>query len=269
MFHLSLIKIKIIEILTSVIMPLNSFQEITYRFEVNYKYVPTKVNYLFFTIFLIIRLWYILRYFLYISYYQSGRAQRFSQIYNIDISLMFVLKCIVKKKPLFYILTFFTITTVIGSLIIQIWERIGIIMPNYSFDNYFDCLWFVFGTIVTLGYGDYRVTSLIGRITSLILSTFGAMMIGMTILFLQSNLEFKDGHLKSFVNLNQVENLINQKEINSKIIVCMLRAFRIKKLIEKAKEKNNKNEIKKLEYQKKNYEIKYIKFLHYRKEVIK
>merc|ERR1712032_926914 len=105
---------------------------------------------------------------------------------------------------------------VIGAFIIQIWERVGTIMPNYGFDNYFNCVWFVFGTIVSLGYGDYLVTSLPARFTCVILVLFGALTIGVLIVYFKNYIKFTDGDLKAYINLNQILNLVSRKENNKK-----------------------------------------------------
>lgn len=44
-----------------------------------------------------------------------------------------------------------------------------------GFEDYGNCLWFTFITMTTIGFGEYRLITTMGRILAVIVSIFGVM----------------------------------------------------------------------------------------------
>jgi len=256
-----------LELIVSLFIPYNILQNSVFEFRVNYKICEMKINYILYSIFIIQKIWYLFRFSLYVSYYSKPRAQRFCAMYNVEISIFFTIKCIMKKYPKFYLILGSLSLLLTGSFLLQIWERIGIVPPNYSFDNYFNCIWYSFSTMAILSFGELYATSLVGRIVSAFLVIKGLIIIATLTAILRQLFRFGDGDLKAFQNLNEVKDLMRLKTIKQQTIYNTIRANFFYNSYEKAKQDKNNKKIKVYEKLWKFYQSEYMRSLQEQREV--
>jgi low affinity Fe/Cu permease len=209
------------------IQPYSFIQDSSFELTVNNESRMAKVNYLFLTFFIPHRFWHILKYFIMSSYYYSPRAQRFGDMYQMEINLSFAAKCIIKNMPVKSMFFLLVSNVFLGGYLIRIWERLGTNKFNEDLDNLQNCLWYSFVTMSTVGYGDYSATSTLGRIIACLISIIGILITATMTVVLTENFTFKGGELKAYNMLNQIE--LKEKLDNLTKKLCT-KCFRISHL---------------------------------------
>jgi hypothetical protein len=164
-----------------------------------------------------------MKYFAVINYYYSPRAQRISSFYGIKISTTFSMKCLLKTHSTEVIIFLFCANVFLGGYLIRVWERLGSDVPNLTYDNYFNCAWYAFITMSTVGYGDYYAQSFFGRVCACMAVVCGVFVNSIIIVILTNNFSFQGNELKAYnmLNMIQLKNKINQltKKLFTKVIL--------------------------------------------------
>ena len=183
----------------------------------------SKINYILFCGFIVIRYWYVIKFLIISSYYYSPRMQRFASMYQTELNLAFALKCILKSNPVVCLLIMFSSNVFMGGYMIRIWERYGSVNPNSAFDSYQNCCWYAFITMCTVGYGDYFAGSSLGRLMTCFVAIFGVFIMSTLTVVMTDNFTFRGGELKAYNMLKQIELNERLDQIRKKLFAkCFL-----------------------------------------------
>lgn len=133
------------------------------------------------------------------------------------MSKLKILWRILKRIKAFFIVGLFIVFLLLCALIILFTE------PTIT--NYGDALWYCYVVTFTIGFGDFAATSLIGRIVSVLISIYSAVVIaiitGVIVLFYQEivKIGYKQSKEEVIDKLTHLDKLPNKelKEISDRI----------------------------------------------------
>jgi hypothetical protein len=140
-------------------------------------------------LFSFIRLIYIIRLFVILSKYYSPVADRVSKMIGGRLSFSFALRCMVLNKPVFMIMSLIVLVALILGLMIYIIE--SPINPEYV--GLKNCFWNIMITLTTVGYGDYKPGTTLGRFVIVVAALFGTIFFSITSMFIRHELRLS-GH---------------------------------------------------------------------------
>jgi hypothetical protein len=136
-----------------------------------------------------------------------------------------------QKRPIMtFFLIFFTIVLSFAC-ILQIFERPYYYAPLYNttqtevkydpFFNIWDAVWLVVITMTTVGYGDIYAMTTWGRITTLIIALFGAILISVLVATMTSHLLLKPSEtaVLNEINEEQTAALAIQKSLQYNLLL--------------------------------------------------
>ena len=109
-----------------------------------------------------------------------------------------------------------------------------------DFDNYKNCIWYIFITITTIGYGELSVQTLLSRIVSFFLNISGMVIVAYVIIGLKQIFE---------LNKSQkfTKRIYDAVEMREKMKIEVNKAFKsfIFKMVQKVRDKKNREDRKK------------------------
>lgn len=227
------IKSLIITFLIFLIHPNPLFKDVNVTM-FNSKYNVTTHNSLnsIFALVSLLRLWYVVKYFLVSSKYHSPRIQRVCEMNNFDTNIGFSMKANMTKTPYELYLVLFMIVLTFCSFGLRIFERE---LDNYTgmnFGSYWNTIWCLVTTMTTVGYGDFMPSTLCGRIIGIISCLCGVFLISMLIVTITNVLVF-EGYEKNVYLLLERIALTEDKDILAARLVA-----KYVKLMKSLKRKN-------------------------------
>jgi len=198
-----------------------------------------------FTAFCLIRLYFVVKYYLVKSNYYNQRAFRAFKIYGLDISLGFPFKSALLLYPLTIDLILFLIFLFLCSYNLRIFERYLDIKSGTEFGHFYNDLWCIFITMTTVGYGDLAPTTEFGRIFVLISCFFGTFLIGLAVSSVSNCLLLENNEFTIFQILEKAISIEGKNEAE------LMMVMRYIKILKKLKNKKNDSKKKIESYQKK------------------
>ncbi|KAJ1454918.1 hypothetical protein M885DRAFT_617767 [Pelagophyceae sp. CCMP2097] len=117
---------------------------------------------------LVVRLYKVVRVICEQSYYDDEHVQAVGALNHITISQSFVLKCVIRRSPLFTLGSSGILMTCWGAYNIRLWERTLYMDEELRFTSadWSNAFWLVFVTMTSVGYGDYTLKTHLGRTTA-------------------------------------------------------------------------------------------------------
>ena len=73
----------------------------------------------------------------------------------------------------------YTIEILYGLLTLMVAISIMLMVVEDGFNNYGDALWYCFAVVTTIGFGDFTVTTIVGRMLSVILGIYGIIVVAL------------------------------------------------------------------------------------------
>ena len=211
------------------------------KYDYNYKVPLNSI----FTAFCLIRLYFVVKYYLVKSNYYNQRAFRAFKIYGLDISLGFPFKSALLLYPLTIDLILFLIFLFLCSYNLRIFERYLDIKSGTEFGHFYNDLWCIFITMTTVGYGDLAPTTEFGRIFVLISCFFGTFLIGLAVSSVSNCLLLENNEFTIFQILEKAISIEGKNEAE------LMMVMRYIKILKKLKNKKNDTKKKIESYQKK------------------
>ena len=97
------------------------------------------------------------------------------------------------------------------TLIIATATMLTFIEDEGTFPNFGDALWYCFAVVTTIGFGDYTVTTVVGRILSVILGIYGIIVVAL-ITSIIVNFYNETSHAKDEVIVEEIEKLEEERK---------------------------------------------------------
>jgi hypothetical protein len=177
----------------------------------------------------LLRLWYVIKFYLIYSDYYSPRTQRVCQMNNFDTNLIFSLKANMVKTPYHAYLLLFFVVLFYCSYNLRIFERV---LDNYSgkeFSSFWNTIWCLIITMTTVGYGDYYPSSTLGRMIGIIACICGVFLISMLIVTITNVLNFEGTEKNCYLILKRIKLTEEKDKIVAKLLSKYVKFINFKK----------------------------------------
>ena len=166
-----------------------------------------------------------IRYMKYFFKYNNNSSARICGIFTAKSGLFFEIRCFFQEHPLT------TVSTILITVILNFAFLIRMVEydnPVYDFTNYYNCIWFVAITMLTIGYGDYNIHGLLGRVFAFIVSIMGLLLSYLITVILTNKLEmnFKEDKVLEVYSRSIAEN-----EFNRQVAKIAITLFKMRKLM--------------------------------------
>ena len=144
----------------------------------------------FMLVFMFNRIYFLIRSMLNYGQFMNPYAKKLCKSYGFDNSISFTIKSNLQLHPEKTAANIFVITVFLFAYIIRVFE-----MPRFRlgdddvFDSYFNSVWFTVITITTIGYGDISPLTQPGKLTTIILAFWGALLMALLVLVLSTIFE--------------------------------------------------------------------------------
>jgi hypothetical protein len=193
--------------------------------------------------FMMVRIYFIIKFFVTLSYYQSSRAARTCRMYGESNSYLFAVRCIFNRNPFRFVLILFLFSLFSFSITIRIFERLFLTSRNSNLDHIFltfdygyfiNSVWCSIITMLTVGYGDYYPRTIMGRVYTIFEVLSGLVAVSLVTVGYFKNSELNSAQNKVYILLKRM-NLRGRHEALQKKIIEMLMhtryaVFKIKKI---------------------------------------
>ena len=203
------------------------------KFDMNYNVPLNSI----FTAFCLIRLWFVVKYYLATSNYYNQRAFRAFRIYGLEISLGFPFKSVLLLHPLTIDLILFLIFLFLCSYNLRIFERYLDVKSGTEFGHFYNDLWCIFITMTTVGYGDLAPTTEFGRIFVLISCFFGTFLVALAVSSVSNCLLLENNEYTIFQILEKAISIEGKNEAE---LMMVMRYIKILKKLKKGKSDSKK-----------------------------
>jgi hypothetical protein len=167
------------------------------------------------TIISFFRFYFVFRSFLYQSSFMDPESKKICRMYNFESDIFYCLKSMIKNSPLKIYFFSLVIFVFIFSYSIRIFERV---IEIYDFDNYWNSIWYVFITMLTVGYGDLTSKTNEGRIIVMISCAVGCFLISMMIVAVTNIFTFNINEVNAFIIMERSAK-ISETELTAKKVV--------------------------------------------------
>ena len=198
------------------------------KFDMNYNVPLNSI----FTAFCLIRLWFVVKYYLATSNYYNQRAFRAFKIYGLEISLGFPFKSTMLLHPLSIDLILFLIFLFLCSYNLRIFERYTDEVSGVEFGHFYNDLWCIFITMTTVGYGDLAPTTEFGRIFVLISCLFGTFLVALAVSSVSNCLLLENNEFTIFQILEKAISIEGKNEAE---LMMVMRYIKILKKLKRGK----------------------------------
>ena len=156
--------------------------------------------------------------------YSSVRMNRIMKISNVEESTLFIIKCLIKKRPYQFFITSLIISILIFSYGIRICELpLTIKLESPGLQSYLTTLWMVMITMTTVGYGDYQPKTIPGRTLGFVLCIWGVFLMSMIVIILFNSLELSFEEKQALLIFNKLEAKKPLADVAARLIAKMWR----------------------------------------------
>lgn len=153
------------------------------------------------------------------SVYATCSAHRVCQVYGVQNSITFVVKCIMKETPLKLIMTIFISGIGIFGYAWRIAEApLAVVDQTIQMSDFFTCCWVALLTMTTIGYGDLYPRTNFGRLIGFFCVIYGMAVVSLMVNFVSQELELNNSELKAFTTIKRLDLKNEIKEKASKIV---------------------------------------------------
>lgn len=165
------------------------------------------------------KLYFIIKAFSANTRFASSSSHRACQVYGFKNTNTFVIKCMMSKQPIKFILFMFIFGMVFFGYAYRITEA-PLLVKDSSVDlsSYFDCCWLAVLVMTTVGYGDVYPRTTLGRLITFILTVYGAVVVSLMVSFVTQELQLSLGELKAYAVINRLDLKRQLKEKSAEIL---------------------------------------------------
>ena len=188
-----------------------------------------------------LRLFYVIKLFKHLTKYTSTLSEKICENNICKADWKFAFKAFQKDNPTIALIVIFIVTCVCLGLSIRIFERYYWESKNeisQDWDYIINCMWYVFVSMTTVGYGDMYACTNPGRAIALLACFIGNYFVAMMMVLLTQKSTLSEKEKKSFELINRLRIRFLKKNIQSFIVFSA-----IKISIEKNKIKNKEEKL--------------------------
>ena len=191
----------------------------------------------FIVVFMLIRVYLVLRLFTKFTKFRSNNAEIYCQREGIESDTFFALKCMMNDYPYSILLINGIFSTLIFAFAVRVFERpfyedevtgaMSINDPNYQDYGFItNTSWLIIVTITTVGFGDFFPKTHLGRMVTILASFYGVFLISLMVTTLTKSSEFTVGENTSYEILHRLKVMTNLKKMAAHVIVQHWKLYR-------------------------------------------
>ena len=183
--------------------------------------VETKINYIF-CILILLRFYFIFRYFIYLSSYIYPDSNRICKKYFFEANIKYAIKSLIENKPILtYTISMISLVLVF-SFSIRVFER----DIQKEFAPYWNSIYYTLITMTTVGYGDYVAKTNEGRTIAMIACIVGVFLISMMIISVNKILVMSTTEINALMILERVYSNKELEESAKKVLLNFSKILR-------------------------------------------
>ena len=187
------------------------------------------------------RVFFVVKLFKHLTKYTTTLSENICENYICKADWKFAFKAFQKDNPTIALIFIFIFTCVCLGLSIRTFERYYWESKNeisQDWDYIINCMWYVFVSMTTVGYGDMFACTQPGRVIALLACFIGNYFVAMMMVLLTQKSTLSENEKKSFELINRLRIRFLKKNIQSFIVYST-----IKVVIEKYKIKNKEEKM--------------------------
>lgn len=190
----------------SLVHPNPALEGINYRSYIHERKVTVErtINSLL-CIFLLLRSYFIVRYFVYLSGYMSPKMNSICKKHFFETNTLFSIKVLIHKRPIYIYSLFFSIALYFFAFCIRVFEREISIYNNQDFNSFWNSAWYVLVTMTTVGFGDFVAESNEGRLFAVFACITGVFLISLMLLTLTNILNMNQDEGNAFYIIERIQ----------------------------------------------------------------
>jgi hypothetical protein len=139
----------------------------------------------FLLVIMFIRIYFLVRSALNYTQFRDPYTKKICSAYGFENSVLFTIKSNIEINPETTVTYIFILTLLIFAFIVRVFE-----MPRFRqgdddrFDSFFESIWFTVITLTTIGYGDVSPLTLPGKVVTIVLAFWGALIMALIVVVL-------------------------------------------------------------------------------------
>ena len=196
------------------------------------------------------RLFFIFKLFKHLTKWTSTLSEHVCEKYVCKADSKFAFKAFQKENPFIMLVSIFIFSCVCFGLTIRTFERYyweNKEEKTQDWDYVWNCMWYIFVSMTTVGYGDMFACTQVGRVVAIFACLVGAYFVAMMMVFMTQITTLEENEKKAYSLINRLKIRKQLLEIRSKIVCSSLRMYKYSQKIKDLKEqgeKEHENEIK-------------------------
>ena len=131
------------------------------------------------------RVYFLVRSMLNYTQFRDPYTKKICKAYGFENSVLFTIKSNIEINPETTVSYIFILTLFIFAYVVRVFE-----MPRFRlddddrFDSFFESIWFTVITLTTIGYGDVSPLTLPGKVVTIVLAFWGALIMALIVVVL-------------------------------------------------------------------------------------
>lgn len=105
----------------------------------------------------------------------------------------------------------YTIEILYGLIILMLVTSILLTVVDDGFNNYGDALWYCFAVVTTIGFGDFTVTSFVGRMLSVMLGIYGIIVVALITSIIVNFYNESSAHSRGDQDINRMVKELDEE----------------------------------------------------------
>lgn len=159
-----------------------------------------------FTSFTLLRVFQLLKLFRHFSKWTNEQSSAICDSYAANANISYALRALLREKPIQLILIFFSVSTIVLSLALRIYEKNFMSLSgeqNYAY--LWNSMWLILLTMTTVGFGDFYPNTHIGRFIITIAANWGIFIVSLMILALTNTLQLTSAQARSHTFMKKLQ----------------------------------------------------------------
>ena len=156
------------------------------------------------------------------SEYANSRSNRVCNMFGTKCDSLFIVKCLLKDNPFFYIFSCFFSGICIFANILMISEKpLDRIETGFIKHTFYNSVWSTICTMTTVGYGDIYPRTFLGRSIAFCCSQFGAMNVSLLVVTFGCVITFSNQQSCAFTVIRKLKSREMIKNITSELLIVI------------------------------------------------
>jgi len=205
-------------------------------------------------VFIFLRAYFIMKHILSLSIYKTSRASRICRMFGEKIRDIFAIRSFFQDNPVTFLLSLYIFWILYFSYSLRITERIFIVPPIAkqlkifypNFNGISNCLWCIFITMMTVGFGDYYPITILGKVIIYLAAFIGVILNSLVTVAFFKSLEFSTNENKVYILLERLRIGHKIEEMNKEIVKLIMYKFVIQCKIKNSTDLFEKSKLNKI-----------------------